>query len=151
MVQRVTNYDKPLTIDLTKHPIDQEGGRQLLRHIARLEASQGVAATATLLLTKVMRDPGRIVRTRAMTGGDLAAAGEDMSCEVLKNGVTVLTGPIVLDSSSTVDTYVLGVLTGDAVAYARGDLITIALTYTPGGGATPMTNTLVEVDIEYNN
>jgi hypothetical protein len=147
MVQRVTDYTRPLTKDMLKHPIGNESAKQIARTITRLDTSQ--VAAADLTSSFVMRARGRVVAARALLGGAVAAAGESLTFDVLIDGTTALAGVGTVDNTTAADAWVQAEVDPAAAAFDRGALVQIVRDYTAGGGPTPMTNTLIEVDIEY--
>ena len=110
-----------------------------------LTASQVTAASETIPLG-IATKSGTIVAASAASIV-VAAAGESMAIDILKNGVTVLTAAITLDDTSTARTAVAGVLDSTVVAVAAGDFFEAALTYTAGGGPTPMESIIVNLEI----
>ena len=76
----------------------------------------------------------------------VAAATEDMSIDILKNGATILTAAIVIDDSVAARTVVAGVLDSAEVEVAEGDFLEAVLTYT-AGTPTPIVGTIVELEI----
>jgi hypothetical protein len=56
--------------------------------------------------------------------------------DLRKNGVSVLTAPITLDSANAAYTPESGTLSG-APTLAAGDVLTVVATSTPGGGTAP--------------
>jgi hypothetical protein len=112
---------------------------------ASLVDLQAVAATATVT---VMLAPGagRITALRAVPGA-AAAAGESMTCDVQIGGVTALSAVATIDNASGLNV-VTGTVNAAANTIAAGDVITIVRTYVPGGGPTPIVNTVVDVAYE---
>ena len=78
----------------------------------------------------------------------VAAAGESHSIDVTLNGTTVLTGAIVLDDSNVARVAEEGTLDTTNVQVAEGDWFEADLTYTAGGGPTPIVDTVVTAEIE---
>lgn len=110
-----------------------------------MEVVQQVAATVaeTFLGTA---DMAGALQVEAQIGS-IPAADENMSIDVLVNGVTVLSAPILADltNSPVVRTQLFGDEQG--VVVAKGDEISYSLTYVPGAGATPIIRTGVRVKI----
>jgi hypothetical protein len=106
---------------------------------------QAVAATADVI-SFIAPGPGRVTAVRAVAG-TTAAAAEDMEVDLLIDGVTCLTGPIVLDDTAGILVQT-GTLDPAAVAIAAGDVVTISRVYTAGGAPTPMANTTVSFFFE---
>jgi hypothetical protein len=71
----------------------------------------------------------------------VAGAGESITVDVLKNGVSILSAPILIDSAVAAKTAVVGLITTSALAV--GDFIEVAYTYTVGGTPTPMSGIAV--------
>jgi len=120
---------------------------RLGRKVTELTAQsyQGTAATAATQLFMAM-SAGKIKSMIALAG-TAAAVHEDMAIDVLINGTSCLTAAVTVDDSSGT-TAEVGVINTAANTLARGDVITVARTYTPGGSATPMTDTHVGVSWE---
>lgn len=111
------------------------------------DSRQLAAASETLRVFRPL-EAGRIIRVTAETG-TVAAAGESMTFDVQIAGVTALTGVITIDNTVVIDTPVPGVLGAGAIAqFAGGELITVVRTYVPGGGATPMRDTVVDIEVQ---
>ncbi len=82
----------------------------------------------------------------------VAGAGESMTVNVLKNGVSILSGAKTLDSTSAnaaaaADRVsLLSLLTAAGKSFVTGDVFTVTRVYTAGGTPTPMTNTTVVLE-----
>ncbi len=147
MPQRVTDFAKAVQANnFTGGVIDQQTADHLARNMIRKGASQETAATAALSAGHV-RQAGRIVGARALVRA-AAAAGETMVVDVLKNGATVLTGTFTFDNTVAAGAWQTLSLDLAQSAVALGDHLEVDLTYTAGGGPTPVVGTLVELDIE---
>lgn len=146
MPQRVTDFSKKLEAeDFTGGVIDQQTADHIARNMTRKDAAQETAVTATLDGGHV-RQPGTIVSVRALVRA-AAAAGEDIAVDILKNGVTVLTGALTIDDTIAAGVWISASIDLSAAAVVLGDHIEIDLTYTAGLGPTPIVGTVVEVDI----
>lgn len=110
--------------------------------------SRQIAATSEPLRVFRALAPGRIVACSAETNV-VAAAAEDMTFDVHVAGATILDHVITVDSTIPARTPVAGVL-GAAPVFAAGDEIVVVRVYTPGGGPTPMSNTVCDVLVQYN-
>lgn len=117
------------------HPIES---------FSHFDSRQGAAITETLRFFRALK-AGRIVAASAETG-TVAAAGESMTLDVQINAATCLTGVITVDSTTVIDTPVAGVIDATKNTYAAGDLIRVVRTYAPGGGATPMKDTVCDIE-----
>ena len=128
---------------------DAETAGHLARALLRLKIDQETATDATLSMGIIRQSNLRIVAARALVRV-VAAAGEDMTVDILKNGSTVLTAPIVIDSTIAARTWVAGSLLLNTVPNLLiGDRIKADLDYTAGGAPTPIVDTYVEVDLQY--
>lgn len=148
---RVTDYKKPVTAKDFQLPTqDNEKTRHLARQVTRLETFQVTATDATLVLG-FARGAGRIVAARALTAGPAPAAGESMDVDIQINGVTCLDGgDIAIPAAGTPKAWYDGAIDPAASDVVLGDKITAVLDYTAGGGPAPMTDTVIEVDVEYS-
>lgn len=134
-------------------------GREVRGSTARLAAigagrsqedsRQLAAASETLRVFRALA-AGRIVACAAETG-TVAAAGESMTFDVQIAGVTALTGVITIDDTVAIDTPVAGVVGAGAVAeFAAGELVSVVRTYVAGGGPTPMRDTVVDIEVQFD-
>ena len=115
----------------------------------QVDSRQLAAASETLRVFRALA-PGRILAVAAETG-TVAAAGESMTFDVQIAGVTALTGLITVDDGVAIDTPVAGVLGAGVIAeFAAGELVTVDRVYVPGGGATPMRDTVVDIEVQYD-
>jgi hypothetical protein len=113
------------------------------------DSRQLAAATETLRVFRALA-PGRIVACAAETG-TVAAAGESMTFDVQIAGATALAGLITVDNTIAIDTPVAGVLgAGALVEFAAGELVSVVRVYVPGGGATPMRDTVVDIEVQFD-
>lgn len=117
---------------------------QLLSTLS-MTAQQVIAASATLGMG-VMGKTGTIKSAQAGSVV-IAAAGESLEVDILKNGTTILDSAIVLDDSVTVRIPVEGVLDSTTLQVEDDDFFEAVLTYVAGGGPTPISSTLVQVEI----
>jgi hypothetical protein len=135
------------------------GGREARTATARLAAigagrsqhdsRQLAAASETLRVFRALA-AGRILACAAETG-TVAAAGESMTFDVQIAGATALTGLITVDSAIAIDTPVAGVVGAGALAeFAAGELVSVVRVYVPGGGATPMRDTVVDIEVQFD-
>ena len=148
----VTHYGRYIIAKWIKAPMSQFFAEVLARTINRADWGTSVPQKVAASLTNsfVARGPGKVVGVRAMVGGALAAAGESMTFDC-KIGTTSLMNPVItIDSTIAAGKWVNGVKDESKVTFVQGALVEMIRTYTAGGGPTPMTNTLFEVDIEYS-
>ena len=138
----VGNYYSGPDAEITKRLADIGAGR------SQMDSRQVVASTETLRLFRALA-AGKILRASAETGV-VAAAGESMTFDVEIAGTSCLTGVITVDDTTVIDTPVVGVVDSAAQAFVAGDLIRVVRTYVPGGGATPMANTVVDVELQFD-
>jgi hypothetical protein len=106
----------------------------------------GTATTETAVPLGQGYAAGSIVAARASSIG-VAAGAATVVIDLKKNGTTILSGTITLDSGNT-----LRVLEAGALAtptYAAGDHFEAAITATAGGGTLP-TGLLVELILDEN-
>jgi len=147
-----TQYDKPVTPDSLQAIPTGSNAQHIARRFARLKSVVVTAADATAQLFDILEAKGEIVQVRAVIHGAMPASGESMTFDVLKNGVSVLSSVITHNSSvSTLDKAIVGTLDATKVRVEAGDKITWTRDYTAGGGPTPMTDTVLYVEIEYDD
>jgi hypothetical protein len=122
---------------------------RILNTRSQVDSRQLAAATETMRVFRAL-GPGRIVACAAETG-TVAAAAESMTFDVQIAGVTALAGLITIDNTVVIDTPEAGVLAaGAAVEFAAGELITVVRTYVAGGAPTPMRDTVVDIEVQYD-
>ena len=111
---------------------------KLLGELDKGVSEQSVAADATLFVDRAcpVDRAGNVMEAYYIQAA-VAAAGESMSIDLQKNGVTVLTAPLVVDDTDAPGTRIPLPLSGD-VDLAPGDVLTVVRDYTAGGGATPI-------------
>lgn len=76
------------------------------------------------------------------------ASGESMSYDVLKNGSSILSAPLVVSGVTAAKTLVDLYPSIDPTKYGfvKGDKFTVTRDYTAGGGATPMADNVVTME-----
>lgn len=130
------------TVDVANTPYTPEIANRIIGHIAKQTSQQQVAATLAASLLWIADFDGEI--------GDLyvqlssaTAAGETLTVDVLKNGVSVLTGgPALIAAATPAKTQVAIFNTpflpfaSTSKGFARGDVFTVSRVYTPGGTPT---------------
>ena len=114
---------------------------------SQMDSRQIAASTETLRLFRALA-AGKIVSVAAETGV-VAAAAESMTFDVEIGGVTCLTGVITIDDTVVIDTPEAGVVNTAANTFAAGDLIRVVRTYVAGGAPTPMSSTVVDVQLQF--
>lgn len=104
------------------------------QHRGRLTQAHGTAATDERRVVHVARAAGTVTGVQA--GAVVAATGDStVTVDVLKNGTTVLTGVITLDSGDAAYAEVSGtVVTTGAEDYAAGDVFEVVINATVGTG-----------------
>ena len=102
---------------------------------------QAVAATLVAQYLYTAESSGRVdevlIKMQAVP-----AAGESMTVDVLKNGVSILNA-VVTCSTGTAGTpanLYQGSVNNDLAGFVAGDIFTTTRTYTAGGTPTPMSN-----------
>lgn len=95
------------------------------------------AAAATLASTvEVLNLSGSVQWAYALLAA-APAAGESLTVDVTKNGVSILTAPLAIDSTySAGERIPLPVI--DGTSFELGDVVNVARTYVAGGGPTPI-------------
>jgi len=107
----------------------------------REKHTQAVAANLAAAFIWTAEFDGIMDEVVAQTHG-APAAGESMTFDVLKNGVSILKSVITLDSTDTTLND-FGKIDPDKATFKAGDIFTVTRVYTAGGGPTPMTDTVV--------
>ena len=143
-------------------PLNKPFGEKMLGLVNRLEVHQATAADANLALcgknaNPVILEAGKIRDIFVILAGAALASGETMSVDIHKstdNGATyatILTAPKVFTVANAVGVrHSLMQLLGTNNAVDVSDRLRVVLDYTAGGGPTPMTSTVVAVDIAPN-
>lgn len=102
------------------------------RFMPRLSQPFGVAAVAERKAVHRARAPGTVTSFWAgLTAACIGAA--TVTIDLLKNGVSMLSAPVVLTSATAAFGSVAGALSG-AAAYVAGDVIEVSVTVAAGGG-----------------
>jgi hypothetical protein len=111
-------------------------GKLVRQDRAHAEESAIAATAAGVALTNAcpVKIAGPVQKIYVVVGHALFAAGEHVSIDVKKNGVSILTAPIVVDN-----TFAAGASDQSAdvlanAAVAAGDKLSADFTYTAGGG-----------------
>ena len=129
---------------ITITTVSESTGVESLLDSQILQANQAVAASTTIFAGTAHMSAQVQVELQA---GALPAPGESMVIDVLKNGITILSSAVTLDATTypTVRETIVIVEANNIVA--KGDEFTVSLTYTQGGGPTPIVNTSVRIKI----
>lgn len=115
------NGNDPLTAAKQQHQYQQVYSQK-----------RGVVAATERWTAHVANDAGTLVNVVA--GMTLANAGAaTVSVDVLKNGVTILSAPIVLDSTNVAYVVEIGTVVPPGT-YVLGDSFDVSVTATAGGG-----------------
>lgn len=110
------------------------------------ESWQSGATTDTLRVVRA--STSGVISAAYAEVGTAAAAGESMTFDVQIKGVSCLTGLITIDSTTVIDTPVPGVIDVTANSYVAGDLISVVRVYVPGGGPSPMKDTVCGIQLK---
>ena len=106
---------------------------------------QHTAVDATTLLWVATQDCD--IRDLYVFAGTACASGESMTFDVKKNGTTILSGVLTVDSTSTPRTKAsMMSLVGANTHLSEGDVLTVVRDYTAGGGPTPLVDTQVVLE-----
>jgi hypothetical protein len=116
-------------------------------HAARSEQLAPADAAGVLMSGGIARHSGKLNSLYLITSV-VCGAGESMTVDVLKNGVSILTAPYSIGPTTPIKEHVdlMGLLADPNVDIAIGDVLTTTRDYTAGGAATPMTATLVQAE-----
>lgn len=115
-----------------------------LSSLLTLSAQQVVAASATLAMG--MATKTGTIKTAKAASITIGGAGESMSVDILKNGVSILTAAIVIDITTVAREAVLGVLDETQIQVVEGDFFEALLTYV-AGAPTPISNVIAQIEI----
>lgn len=127
---------------------------RLMGVILRMQHPQAAAASASASLLGVVTQSGEL-RSLTVLSAAIAASGESMTIDVLKNGVSIMLGgtPFTINATTVPAGDVrkqkeLKALVDPAkLSFLAGDILTVTRVYTAGGGPTPMTATVVIAEI----
>lgn len=78
--------------------------------------------------------------------GTACGAGESMTVDLLKNGVSVLTAVLTIDATTDTLNQIPLPIDPALASFLAGDVFTTTRDYTAGGTPTPMANTTVVVE-----
>jgi hypothetical protein len=125
-------------------PLGNKTKRLLAARIDRHVSSQ--AAAATLTDTSVLEVSGD-VQALGITYAGVPAVGESLTVDIQKNGVTILTTPLVVDSTVGAGVKQKSFSLAASQTFKPGDIVTVIRTYVAGGGPTPIGPNRVSVEI----
>lgn len=124
-------------------PFTQKSSKALRARIDRMVSSQAVAASAS--------DPhvtdlaGEVVAATVITGAN-RGVGESLTVDIQKNGVSILTAPLVLDNTLPGKT-LRNLPVQPGTRFAVGDVVTFIRTYVAGGAPTPVGPSRIVLEI----
>lgn len=124
-------------------PLNAQNKDKIRARIDKLESGQGAAANLTT--NEIVEAAGKVL-SLIFIANDIAAAGESLTIDVLKEGVSILTAPYAYDATAAAKTRIDLPLVADTV-FALGDLLTVSRTYVAGGGPTPLGANKVVMEI----
>lgn len=120
---------------------------KILAHMFKGQSEQKTAVDATLDV------PGMSPTTQDLVVYEVygmlknaCASGESMSFDLQVDGVSILTTPLIMDSSSTLLTQTKAVVDPTKTRIPRGSKVTVVRDYTAGGGPTPIVDTKLVVE-----
>ena len=125
---------------------------KLIGFFLRGQSEQAVAASlsaAAVAGVTPATQSGKIT-SLYLVAATAAAAGESMVFDVLKNGVSILTGTYTFNNTKSADVQIELPLAPASANLATGDRLTVTRTYTAGGSPT-MTATSVVVEFSPND
>lgn len=132
-------------------PMNGASIRKLIGLLNRFEHEQTAAASAagTVIPGTNPVKQDHIIQDLFFIATGAAAAGESMTIDVLRNGVSILTGVFTYDSTKTAKKQLslMNLLTAAGKKIAAGDVLTATRVYTAGGGPTPIANNAVVVEL----
>ena len=113
---------------------------------ARMEAIRSRQTAAATLTETYSLDVAGAVREITFLANAVPAAGESLTIDVQRNGVSVLAAAFVYNNTRTARTLYNLTLAANA-NIAMGDQLTVIRTYVAGGGPTPIGSSVVAVEI----
>jgi hypothetical protein len=145
----MSKYLLNVTKDDCKSPISEKSARKVALRANRMSNVQETATSADPLVLGVADAPGRIVAARCISRAT-AGSGESMVVDIDINGATALSSTMTIDDTVTAGVWTEGTVLATAAArFVAGDKISADLDYT-SGTATPLVDTKVVVDVEYD-
>jgi len=124
-------------------PMGDKQINKLIAQINRKEHIQDTAAdlaAAHLWTAEWDGEIGDII----VSVGAACAAGESMTFDIFKNGVSILSAVITIDSTTA--KYVNGYSKLSTKTFVAGDVFTCTRDYTAGGGPTPTLDSMVAIE-----
>lgn len=129
------------------NPLNSRAIRRLRGRLEKIVSAQAVAATLTT--TEILDIGGAQagnIQDLTFVAEAVAAANEDITVDVQKNGVTILNNVLVYDDT---------LLPGELIrldydvdtSFDVGDVVSVIRTYTAGGGPTPIAHTKVTLEV----
>lgn len=145
-----TFFDYPAQ-SITNDAISATAGIKTTKMQHRFQANYSqpnTAATSETRTVFVARSSGTILELAA--GSISVATGNaTVTIDLLKNGVSVLTSVLTLDSSNISRQVKVGVLNGASVSLVSGDWLELVITATAGTGTLPTgVFASVKIDVE---
>ena len=128
-------------------PLSQKALNKLIGRIEAKEAHQTTATDATLHIWMADFD-GQLADAYTQMGTLPAGAGESQSVDLHKNGVSILSAPVIFDGTYTAGKVydLLQYIAKANRSFVKGDVFTMVIDYTAGGGPTPGTDTKVVIE-----
>lgn len=135
-----------LTVPNTMAPFTEKGQFRIIGHIEQAKNYQGAAVDLAASFLWMATFDGQI-GDLFLELGTPPAAGEDMTVDVLKNGVSILSSTrdiISTDVKGRIDLFAK--IDTTKYAFVEGDVFSVTRDYTAGGGPAPMKDTLVVLE-----
>lgn len=117
-------------------PHTEKAVARVIGHIEQATHSQAVAATLAANFAWIATFAGILGEVYAVTAAT-AGAGESMVYDVLKNGVSILTSTLTVNTASGSKKQIPLAIDPTKRSFVAGDVFTVARTYT-AGTATPI-------------
>lgn len=134
-------------------PMNSATIRKIVGHLNKIQHEQAVAAdaTASVFVGGGPLKQSGVIEDIYFISSIVAGAGESMTIDVLRNGVSILTGVYTFNATApnAPDKQVSfkSLLTPAGRALNVGDVITVTRDYTVGGTPTPMAHNAVVLEI----
>lgn len=144
----MSNNQKSLTNkDFTAVPTTATA-KKIATTITRVHNWRSVAATEESTIG-LARASGRITAFRVLSKA-VAGVGETAVYDLKIESTVVTTSVATLDENVPAGTFVAGTIDPALARFTAGQRLRADVTYTAGGGATPLSYLYVEVDVEYD-
>lgn len=133
------------TTDVALTPYTPQVANKIIGHINKRASEQATAANLAASTLWIADFDGEIVDAHVQNSV-VVGAGESMTFDILKNGVSVLSGIHTLAAATPAKTQtsILSLVT--TKGFVKGDVFTTTRAYTAGGTPTPLAHNSIAVE-----